>query len=30
MFLWKGEVIEIFGDEPKDKRTQDYVNGIFG
>lgn len=36
MFLWKGEVIEIgtgdviFGDSPKDRRTYDYVNGIFG
>jgi phosphate transport system ATP-binding protein len=36
MFLWNGEIIEcdktevIFGDNPKDKRTHDYVNGIFG
>jgi phosphate transport system ATP-binding protein len=36
MFLWKGEIVEIgptdvlFGDSPKDRRTADYVNGIFG
>ncbi len=36
MFLWNGEIIElaasevIFGDKPGDKRTFDYVNGIFG
>lgn len=36
MFLWNGEIIEcdrtevIFGDHPKDQRTHDYVNGIFG
>ncbi|MBI1839557.1 MAG: phosphate ABC transporter ATP-binding protein [Verrucomicrobia bacterium] len=36
MFLWNGEIIEIdrteamFSDSPKDKRTYDYVNGIFG
>jgi phosphate transport system ATP-binding protein len=36
MFLWNGEIIElghndvIFGDTPKDKRTYDYVMGIFG
>jgi phosphate transport system ATP-binding protein len=36
MFLWNGEVIElggnevIFSDQPKDRRTYDYVNGIFG
>lgn len=36
MFLWNGEIIEmdrsevIFGDSPRDKRTADYVNGIFG
>jgi phosphate transport system ATP-binding protein len=36
MFLWQGEVIEIgttdvvFSDNPKDRRTYDYVNGIFG
>ncbi|MGZ8920783.1 MAG: phosphate ABC transporter ATP-binding protein [Limisphaerales bacterium] len=36
MFLWNGEIIElsdnavVFSDMPKDKRTYDYVNGIFG
>jgi len=36
MFLWNGEIIELdtndvmFGDNTKDKRTHDYVNGIFG
>lgn len=36
MFMWNGEIIEcgptedIFGGNPKDKRTNDYVNGIFG
>ena len=36
MFLWNGEIIEldrnevIFGDHPQDKRTYEYVNGIFG
>ena len=36
MFLWNGEIIEldsnevIFSDRTKDKRTYDYVNGIFG
>jgi phosphate transport system ATP-binding protein len=36
MFLWQGEVIEIgssdviFSDNPLDRRTYDYVNGIFG
>ncbi len=36
MFLWNGEIIEldsteaIFSDAPRDKRTYDYVNGIFG
>jgi phosphate transport system ATP-binding protein len=36
MFLWNGEIIEldttevIFSDQTKDKRTCDYVNGIFG
>jgi phosphate transport system ATP-binding protein len=36
MFLWNGEIIEldgndvIFGDHPKDRRTYDYVMGIFG
>jgi len=36
MFLWNGEIIElgpteeVFGEKPKDQRTYDYVNGIFG
>jgi phosphate transport system ATP-binding protein len=36
MFLWNGEIVEldrtevVFGDNPKDRRTYDYVNGIFG
>ena len=36
MFLWNGEIIELdatevmFSDRAKDKRTSDYVNGIFG
>jgi phosphate transport system ATP-binding protein len=36
MFLWNGEIVEcdrsdvIFSDSPKDRRTHDYVNGIFG
>src|ERR1051325_2822085 len=36
LFLWRGEVIELsptdvaYSDTPKDKRTYDYVNGIFG
>ena len=36
LFLWSGEVVElsptdvVFSDTPKDKRTYDYVNGIFG
>ena len=36
MFLWNGEIIElgttaeIFSEQPKDRRTYDYVNGIFG
>jgi phosphate transport system ATP-binding protein len=36
MFLWKGELIEvdqtdiIFSGRSKDRRTGDYVNGIFG
>jgi len=36
MFLWNGEVVEldqaevIFSDKPKDRRTYDYVHGIFG
>ena len=36
LFLWRGEVIEhspadvVFSETPKDRRTYDYVNGIFG
>jgi phosphate transport system ATP-binding protein len=36
MFLWKGEIVEmdssdvIFSDRAKDRRTYEYVNGIFG
>jgi phosphate transport system ATP-binding protein len=36
LFLWRGEVIEhsptsvAFSDQPKDQRTYDYINGIFG
>jgi phosphate transport system ATP-binding protein len=36
MFLWNGEVIEedttdvMFSDKPKNQKTYDYVNGIFG
>ena len=36
LFLWRGEVVElsptdvVFSDKPKDKRTYDYVHGIFG
>lgn len=36
MFLWNGDIVEIgpteamFGDNPKDRRTYEYVNGIFG
>lgn len=36
LFLWRGEIVElsptsvVFSDTPKDKRTYDYVNGIFG
>jgi phosphate transport system ATP-binding protein len=36
MFLWKGEIIEldsndvIFSEHTKDRRTYEYVNGIFG
>ena len=36
LFLWRGEVVELsptavtFSDNPKDRRTYDYVNGIFG
>jgi len=36
MFLWNGDIVEldsnevIFSDNPKDRRTYEYVNGIFG
>jgi len=36
MFLWNGDIIELdrndvmFSDNTKDKRTYEYVNGIFG
>ena len=36
LFLWRGEIVElsptpvVFSDSPKDRRTFDYVNGIFG
>jgi len=36
MFLWNGDIIELdrnevmFSDNTRDKRTYDYVNGIFG
>lgn len=36
MFLWNGEIIEegetdvMFSDNPKNRKTYDYVNGIFG
>lgn len=36
MFLWNGEIVEldrtevIFSDKPKDRRTYEYVKGIFG
>lgn len=36
LFLWRGEVIEhsptdvVFSGQPRDQRTYDYVNGIFG
>ena len=36
LFLWNGEIVEcgpteqLFGDQPKDRRTHDYVRGIFG
>ena len=36
MFLWNGEVIQldrnevIFSDRPADRRTYEYVNGVFG
>jgi phosphate transport system ATP-binding protein len=36
MFLWRGEIVELsttdvaFSDTPKDRRTYEYVHGIFG
>src|ERR1043166_2931076 len=36
LFLWRGEVVELsptdvaFSENPKDRRTYDYVNGVFG
>jgi phosphate transport system ATP-binding protein len=36
MFLWNGDIVEldqteaIFSDKPKDRRTYEYVHGIFG
>lgn len=36
MFLWNGEIIELdtndvmFSDTPRDRKTYEYVNGIFG
>jgi phosphate transport system ATP-binding protein len=36
LFLWKGEIVEldrtdvIFSDAPRERRTYDYVRGIFG
>jgi phosphate transport system ATP-binding protein len=36
MFLWNGEIVElgdterVFSDTPADRRTYEYVNGIFG
>ncbi|MCX7867608.1 phosphate ABC transporter ATP-binding protein [Limisphaera sp. VF-2] len=36
MFLWKGEIVEldrnevIFSDRPRDRRTYEYVRGLFG
>lgn len=36
MFLWRGEIVEwdrnevIFSEKPADRRTYEYVNGIFG
>ena len=36
LFLWRGDLVELsptsiaFGDKPKDQRTYDYVNGVFG
>jgi phosphate transport system ATP-binding protein len=36
MFMWKGEVVEVgpnevvFSDQPRSRKTYEYVNGIFG
>ncbi len=36
LFLWRGEIVELssttvaFSDAPRDRRTYEYVNGIFG
>jgi phosphate transport system ATP-binding protein len=36
LFLWNGDIVEIgendviFSDAPKDRKTYDYVNGVFG
>ena len=36
MFLWNGNIIELddnkvmFSDQPRDRRTYEYINGIFG
>lgn len=36
MFLWKGELVEldrtevVFSDQPRDRRTYEYVRGLFG
>lgn len=36
LFLWNGEIVEldstavIFGDHPRDRRTYDYIHGLFG
>jgi phosphate transport system ATP-binding protein len=36
LFLWRSEIVELsptdvaFSDKPKDRRTYEYVNGIFG
>ncbi len=36
MFLWNGEIVEldttevVFSEKPRDQRTYEYVNGIFG
>jgi len=36
LFLWQGKIVELsptdvaFSEDPKDRRTYDYVNGIFG